>query len=173
MRESEILGLTWPCVDFDKGTILVRRQLQKVDGVYSLVPLKNDKERTIKPGNYVMGILKAQQNRQRQMRLQAGAAWAIGMDLVFTNEFGAHLVQLTVYKNAKDILRSIGMPDSRFHDLRHSYATVTLQNGDDIKTVSSNLGHATVAFTLDVYGHVSDKMKQDSADRMDRFIQGL
>ena len=54
----------------------------------------------------------------------------------------------------------------RFHDLRHSFAAISLQNGDDIKTVSENLGHATVAFTLDVYGHVTDKMRRDSADRI-------
>jgi len=61
----------------------------------------------------------------------------------------------------------------RFHDLRHSFAAISLQNGDDIKTVSENLGHATVAFTLDVYGHVTDKMKKDSADRMQAYISSL
>lgn len=57
------------------------------------------------------------------------------------------------------------------HDLRHSYAVVSLESGDDIKTVQSNLGHATASFTLDVYGHVSQRMKQQSADRMEAFIQ--
>ncbi len=53
------------------------------------------------------------------------------------------------------------------------YAVISLQNGDDIKTVSENLGHATVAFTLDVYGHVTDKMRKDSADRMQAYIESL
>ena len=61
----------------------------------------------------------------------------------------------------------------RFHDLRHSYAVVSLESGDDIKTVQMNLGHATASFTLDVYGHVSQRMKQQSADRMEKFIQGI
>ena len=61
----------------------------------------------------------------------------------------------------------------RIHDLRHSYATISIQNGDDIKTVSSNLGHATVAFTLDVYGHVTEEMKKRSADRMQEYIDKL
>ena len=61
----------------------------------------------------------------------------------------------------------------RFHELRHSYAVAAIKSGDDIKTVQSNLGHATAAFTLDVYGHVSQKMRQQSADRMERFIQAL
>ena len=53
------------------------------------------------------------------------------------------------------------------------YAVLSLQNGDDVKTVQENLGHASAAFTLDVYGHVSDKMKQDSAARMEEYIKRL
>ena len=59
------------------------------------------------------------------------------------------------------------------HDLRHTFAVLSLQNGDDVKTVQGNLGHATAAFTLDVYGHVSERMKEDSAARMEAFIEGL
>ena len=58
-----------------------------------------------------------------------------------------------------------------FHDLRHSFAVTSLQAGDDIKTVQANLGHATAAFTLDVYGHVSEKMRRDSATRMQKFYE--
>ena len=64
-----------------------------------------------------------------------------------------------------------GLPDVRMHDLRHSFAVASIESGDDIKTVQSNLGHATASFTLDVYGHVSQKMRQQSADRMEEFIQ--
>ena len=62
-------------------------------------------------------------------------------------------------------------PNARFYDLRHSYAVAAIRAGDDIKTVQGNLGHATAAFTLDVYGHVTDQMKRESADRMERFIR--
>ena len=65
----------------------------------------------------------------------------------------------------------IGCPALRFHDLRHSYAVAAIRAGDDIKTVQGNLGHATAAFTLDVYGHVTEQMRQDSASRMDAFIR--
>ncbi len=67
-------------------------------------------------------------------------------------------------------MRAIGCDTTRFHDLRHSYAVAAIESGDDIKTVQMNLGHATAAFTLDVYGHASQKMKQQSADRMERYI---
>ena len=70
----------------------------------------------------------------------------------------------------KEIVKKIGAPEVRFHDMRHSYAVAALQIGDDVKTVQTNLGHATAAFTLDVYGHVTDQMKEESANRMERFI---
>lgn len=73
----------------------------------------------------------------------------------------------------KAIASSIGCPDARVHDLRHSYAVAAIGSGDDIKTVQSNLGHATAAFTLDVYGHVTDQMKQESARRMESYIKDI
>ena len=68
-------------------------------------------------------------------------------------------------------MRSLGLGEARFHNLRHPYAVVAIESGDDIKTVQSNLGHATASFTLDVYGHVSQNMRRQSAERMDRFIR--
>jgi len=70
-------------------------------------------------------------------------------------------------------IAGIGIPDARFHDLCHSYAYAAIKSGDDIKTVQENLGHATAAFTFDVYGHVTKRMKQASADRIEQFIQSV
>ena len=86
---------------------------------------------------------------------------------------GHHLSCQTVYLHFKKIAAEVGCTKARFHDLRHSYAVASLQNGDDIKTVQENLGHHTAAFTLDVYGHVTQKMKRDSADRMQQFINSV
>lgn len=119
-----------------------------------------------------MDYLKAHKVNQAKARLKAGPLWE-NSDLVFTDECGHHLVFSTVYKNFKDIVASIGCPHVRFHDLRHSYAVASIRAGDDIKTVQGNLGHATAAFTLDVYGHVTKQMKQASADRMENFIKGV
>ena len=69
--------------------------------------------------------------------------------------------------------RASGLPSIRFHDLRHTFAVASIKSGDDIKTVQENLGHATAAFTLDVYGHVTKQMKQDSAERMEQFIKSV
>ena len=79
----------------------------------------------------------------------------------------------TVYRAYKKVVSAIGRPDARFHDMRHSYAVAAIRSGDDIKTVQNNLGHATAAFTLDVYGHVTPQMKKESAARMERFIKAV
>lgn len=79
----------------------------------------------------------------------------------------------TVYHNFKKVVEEIRLPATRFHDLRHSYAVAAIRSGDDIKTVQGDLGHATAAFTLDVYGHVTDQMKKESAARMEAFIKDI
>ncbi len=177
LREGEVLGLSWDRVDFDKGTLLIDRQLQRAkdesgERRYSLVSLKNDKWRRITPADSVMELLRRQWSSQAEWRLRAGPAWE-DSGLVFTNELGEHLSPYTVYKNYKRLVASIGCPEARFHDLRHSYAVAAIKSGDDIKTVQGNLGHATAAFTLDVYGHVTDQMKRDSAERMQKFIESV
>lgn len=176
MREGEVLGLTWPCVNFASGTILIKQQLQrekKAGGQYSLVPLKNDKPRTITPAPSIMELLRQHRKKQAAWQLRAGELWDNPAGLVFTNELGKHLVAWTVAKKFKRIVASIGRPDARFHDLRHSYAVAAIRSGDDIKTVQQNLGHATAAFTLDIYGHVTDQMRQASAERMEGYIKGV
>lgn len=175
MREGEALGLMWDCIDFKAGTILIDKQLQrekKKNAEYVFASLKNGKSRKITPAPWVMNYLKIHKREQTKARLRAGEAWE-DSGLVFTNEVGHHLATHTVYKKFKSVVSSIGCPDARFHDLRHSYAVAAIRAGDDIKTVQGNLGHATAAFTLDVYGHVTEQMKQASAERMDTFIKGV
>ena len=175
MRKGEVFGLTWDCVDFTVGTITINKQLQadtKNGREYHLVSTKNGKGRVITPAPFVMELLKAQRRGQAEWRLKAGPAWEDN-GLVFTNELGVHLSPHTVFHHFKRIVESIGLPDTRFHDLRHSYAVAAIRSGDDIKTVQGNLGHATASFTLDVYGHVTDQMKRESADRMQKYIDSI
>ena len=71
------------------------------------------------------------------------------------------------------VLKRAGLPQVRFHDLRHSYAVLSLQSGCDIKTVQENLGHYAAAFTLDTYGHVTEQMRRDGADKINRYVEGM
>ena len=176
LREGEALGLTWDRVNFMRGTILISKQLQKEKkkgGEFRLVSLKNDKPRRITPAPWVMQLFRDRKLQQYEHKEKAGAAWSNPMNLVFTNELGGNLIPQTVVRHFKEIVASIGRPEARFHDLRHSYAVASLRSGDDIKTVQGNLGHATAAFTLDVYGHVTNQMQEASAVRMEAYIKGI
>ena len=173
MREGEALGLLWDCVNLDKSTITVNKQLQKVrgsQGEYTLVSTKNGRGRTITVAPSIVKVLRNIKKTQLEHRLQYGKLWE-DAGYVFTDEMGHHLKHQTVYLDFKKIMEQINSPNTRFHDLRHSYAVASIRSGDDIKTVQENLGHATAAFTLDVYGHVTERMKKESADRMEQFIK--
>ena len=174
MRQGELLGLAWDCVDFKSGIITVKQQLQCKDGNYFLETPKSGKNRTILPAPIVMDALRNQLERQQKEQEQAGKMWDNQFNLVFTDALGKYLVRRTVVKHFKKISQRAGISDdARFHDLRHSFAVSSLYAGDDIKTVQANLGHATAQFTLDVYGHVTQKMRQDSANRMQKFYEQL
>ena len=175
MRRGEACGLTWDCIDLERGTIRIDKQLQNVpgkSGEFRLVSTKNSKGRTITAAASVVKLLKRHRALQSATRLKAGPLWQ-DHGFVFCNEVGDHLSPSTVYHDYKRIVASIGLPAARLHDLRHSYAVASLRAGDDIKTVQGNLGHHAAAFTLDVYGHVTEEMRQASAARMENFIKGI
>lgn len=176
LRQSELLGLTWDCVDFEKGSILVSKQLTRTEfraeaGMF--MTTKSGKSRRITPAPTVMKMLRDQRRSQTEMRLKAGELWDNPHELVFTNGFGGPLRQGSVQDGFKEIARSIGMPNMRFHDLRHSYAVAALRAGNDVKSVQESLGHFSAAFTLDVYGHVTEQMRRESADRMEDYIKDV
>lgn len=183
LREAEAMGLTWDCVDFDAGTLKINKQLVKrpnAAGGFTLAETKNSKIRVIKPAPMVMTQLKQRQKEQIEQRFKAGELWQGWQNdkerktaLVFTTATGSNLSPQTVYNHCKKVLERIGAGDRCVHDLRHTFAVLSLQNGDDVKTVQGNLGHATAAFTLDVYGHVSERMKEDSAARMEKYMQNM
>ncbi len=179
VRQGELCGLQWECIDFLNGTILIDKQLQSIrssirgaNDKYVLIPTKNSKERLITAAPFVMDLLwQVKQDQDRNRRLFGEAFIENG--LVFTDEIGRRITPQALYRAFKIVVDELGLPNTRFHDLRHSYAVASIRAGDDIKTVQENLGHATAAFTLDVYGHVTDQMKRDSANRMQRFIQNV
>lgn len=183
LREAEVMGLTWDCVDFENGTLTINKQLQKRPksaGGFVFSSLKNDKTRILKPAPFVMELLKRRKAEQDVQCTAAGEAWLVDWNddegnntLVFTTLTGANLSPQTVYNHFKKLAAEIGAPNATVHDLRHTYAVLSLQNGDDVKTVQGNLGHATASFTLDVYGHVSEHMQQASADRMEQYIHSI
>ena len=173
LRQGELLGLTWDCVDFEKGTILVNKQHNRAKGEkeFHFSPLKNSRPRCLTPASAVMDALREQKKRQQEWAEAAGSAWDNRENLVFTTELGRYINNKTLWMNFKRIAKELGMEELRFHDLRHTFSVNSLQAGDDIKTVQENLGHATAAFTLSTYAHATPGMKRESANRMDAFIR--
>ncbi len=170
MRQAELMGLQWKNVDFKAGTILVCQQLiheKKKDGVYKFAPTKTDAVRKITPAPIVMAWLQQLKRTQAAQRLAMGNKWDTSLsDLVFTNEFGKNLSNTTLTHQVKRFAEKIGKSGFRFHDLRHTYAVAAIRAGDDMKTISSNLGHATISITMDIYASFTDDMAKASASRM-------
>ena len=182
MRQSELLGLKWSDLDLDGMTARVRHQLQRDNsggpgndgqGYFFLDSPKNRKPRTITLTPSVVRVLKSQRAQQNEWRLAAGSAWNNEHDLVFTDSSGEHLKHRTIQNHFKRAVTSIGKPEVRFHDLRHSYAVAALQAGDNVKNVQEQLGHYSSAFTMDTYADVSETMRQDSRNKMEALIKSV
>jgi integrase len=169
LRQGEILGLHWRGVDLDRGTLSVTGSLQGARRSALTIgePKTERSRRALELFPETVDALREHRSRQLQERLRAGSMWADG-DLVFPNEFGAYLSTTTLTRNLDGILRRAGLPDVRFHDLRHSAATDWLRNGMHPKVASERLGHASVGITLDLYSHVTPTMQREAVAEITR-----
>ena len=180
MRCGELIGLTWDCVDFNRGIIHVKKQLTlprnegKGKKPYWST-LKNGKSRIVLPAPFVMDVLRPHKAVQAAEKLAAGPLWDEGdfPGLVFCHPNGYHFIQPTIWKEFQKILKKAGLEHHRVHDLRHTFAVNSLKAGDDIKTLQENMGHYSAAFTLDKYGHVVDEMRKASSNRMQKLIESM
>ena len=161
LRRGELLGLKWDDINLETGVILIKRQVTRINGEVVEGPLKTKNSyRTLSIGADAIEILREQRSK-------------VAGEYVFPSPNGGPISPDSVLHMLHRVLERAGLPKIRFRDRRHSYAVAALQSGDDIKTVQENLGHHTAAFTLDVYGHVTEKMKRDSAVRMQKYIDIL
>lgn len=157
MRQGEVLGLRWRDLDLDGAnpTLSIRGQLQIVDGTPAHVEPKTVRSaRTIPLTPGLVGLFKSERATQARRRLEIGELWSNPMALVFVADDGRPLSRSAVTYAFKAALRRIGLPVVRFHDLRHSAATLMLErNGGDLKAVSTTLGHSTITLTANTYAH--------------------
>ena len=166
LRRGELLALRWKDTDFKEGSITVNQGLVRVKGGLTFQPPKTKlANRTINIPADVIEELKFHRRRQMVEIKKAGDAWQ-DHGLVFCNEIGQPYCPTAFARGFQRLVKRAGMERITFHGLRHTFATMSLQEGVDIKTTQENLGHHTAAFTLDVYSSVTAKMKKDATSKI-------
>jgi integrase len=175
MRQSEILGLKWTDVDWRQKTIQVERQLlRKVagDGIqFADLKTKNSR-RTVVLGKQMSVILREHYEKQHAERQAAGDNW-VEHGLIFTNSLGGPINHSNLRRNYIQLLEDAGLPHIRFHDLRHTAASLLLNHGIPVIIVSRRLGHAKPSITLDIYGHLIPSMQNEAAELMDDLVMPI
>ena len=155
LRRGELLGLKWTDVDLDRGVLKIQRAISRQNGKVMEAPLKTKNAyRTLPLSADAIDVLKAQKNKV------GSSEW------VFPSPTGCPMSPDSVLHMLQRVLKRAGLPRIRFHDLRHTFATMALQNGVDVKTVSSMLGHYSAGFTLDTYAHVTTDAQMKAAQTM-------
>ncbi|HEV8536029.1 MAG TPA: site-specific integrase [Candidatus Limnocylindria bacterium] len=171
MRLGEILGLRWRDVERE-GEIHLRTTIERDgDEVIFVEPKTKGSRRRILLTTHASAALRRHRVRQAQVRLAAGPAW-IDHDLVFSNAIGGPLPESTLRVAYRAALAGAGLPRIRFHDLRHTAATIALGRGVHPKVVSEMLGHSRTAITLDLYSHVTPTMQREAVSAMEAALGG-
>jgi integrase len=178
MRRGELLALKWQDLDLEQGTVQVRRILTRIPSKlpgrgYEEAEPKTDKgRRSIALPSFAAEALKQHHLRQLEARLKAGPAWQ-DHDYVFCTSIGTHLNPTRDVLDAlKSLLEKAGLPEIRFHDLRHSSATMLLGMKVHPKIVQELLGHSQIAITLDIYSHVLPTMQEEAMNKIDEALGG-
>jgi integrase len=174
MRQGELLALHWKEVDLDHGRVSVTTALHYRAGKgFWLGKPKTQRSRRMVPiMPEAVTLLRQWKAQQARMRLEAGPSWRTDWpDLVFTNSVGGPRYPADVVSRSfKPILHRAGLPTIRFHDLRHTAATLMLLKGVQAKVVSERLGHASIQITLDRYSHVLPGMQEDATEILRRAL---
>jgi integrase len=169
MRRGELLGLKWGDIDVEKRFLQVRRTLDFYAGYGGYVetePKTAKGRRKIILPDFVVEALKQHRVQQLELRLKVGEEWQ-EQDYVFTSLKGGPLNPRYILKLFDRLLKEAGLPHMRFHDLRHSAATLLLSMGINAKVVQEILGHSNISMTMDVYSHVLPSMHKDAMGKWD------
>lgn len=168
MRRGELLGLMWDDLDLDRGTLAVRRTLSRgKGGTWELgQPKTASGRRAIALPASCVAALRKHRARQAEERLRLGP---LRQDhgFVFTNETGGPLHVNSLMHHFRKLIAAAAVPTIRFHDLRHTCATLLLAQGVHPKIVQERLGHADISMTLNRYSHVTPSMQRQAADALD------
>lgn len=168
MREGEILGLRWRDVDLERGMLQIRCTLLYLagHGFVENEPKTEKSKRQIKLSPFVITALEQHRIAQFELRLKKGPSWRDN-GLVFPTSKGTFINPTNLNRQFARLLKKMGLPHLRFHDLRHSAATLLISMKVDPKTVQELLGHSDINITLRTYAHVLPSMRQEATDKME------
>jgi integrase len=175
LRQAEILGLRWSDIDFEGHTLKVEQTVKRIgrtEGKTELIfsaPKTDSSRRLPSMSEPLIAVLKAHRARQAQERLAAGRRWQTH-DLVFCTGIGTPIDAAVLWRNFKRLLVKAGLPSIRFHDLRHSTASLLFKEGVPMKVISELLGHSSIRITADVYSHLTRGTMDETAATMDRIL---
>ena len=176
MRRGEALGLHWRSVDFDNARVSVNTALMLVGNEPALQEPKTTKgRRSIPLQSETVAALRAHRVAQSQERLALGADYVtndVSRDLVFRRVDGTCVHPTSLSRRFEALVRQTTLPEIRLHDLRHTFASLMLQAGVNVKVVSEMLGHASVSITLEIYSHVIPGMAEDATSRVAALVFG-
>lgn len=168
MRQAELIGLKWEDIDWSLSTLQVKRQVRHFKGAsYAfLEPKSKSGTRIIRLGKQALEILRNHKREQETFINSVGQDW-IDLDLVFPSSVGTPLTASNIRRDFRKLLAVSGLPKIRFHDLRHTAASLMLNHGIPVLIVSKRLGHSKPSITLDVYGHLIPSRQEEAAQLMD------
>jgi integrase len=170
LRRGEILGLRWSDVDLDARALRVNQAIQRVGGKLRAAETKTERSRrTIALPASVIAVLRAHRVRQLQERLIAGSLWQ-DSGLVFTSRIGTPVEPRNLHRDFVRVLKVANVARIRFHDLRHSAASLLLAQGVPLRMIMEQLGHSSIALTANTYAHVMPAAMRDVADKMEAIL---
>jgi integrase len=171
LRQGELLGLKWEDIDFEGKLLQVKRTLSVTKKGMVFVPPKSAKGcRSVALGAPTIEALRRHKTAQEEEKRKIGSLWE-DQELVFPNQTGRPMNPWIVTKRFKRILKEEGLPEVRFHDLRHTCATLLLTKGVHPKIVQELLGHSTISVTLDVYSHILPSLQREAVRAMEDIFE--
>lgn len=172
MRRGELLGLRWIDVDIDRKQLSIRHTLVRDENGRweSGTPKTAKSRRSISLSDDDVAMLIRHKDRQEEARLAAGDDWQES-GLVFTEPNGKAIYATGLARRFEVFIARTGLPRIRFHDLRHTAASLMLSAGEHPKIVQERLGHSSISMTLDRYSHVTSTMQEAAAERLERLIR--
>jgi integrase len=172
LRRGEILALKWRDIDIEKRTVQIQRIFTRAPGnrYIEAEPKTKKSRRSVKLTARVVDLLNQHRKRQGEAHAQADSQWTDN-DLVFCTSIGTPVNPSKLLERFSTLLKKAGLPHMRFHDLRHSAATILLAMNVHPKIVQELLGHHQISMTMDLYSHVLPGLQDDVIDKLGDLLE--